>query len=279
SKMDELVELLQYKTGLAAGSHLAEDEVDFQLYWGLAQRFVSTLHRTPGSARPTPCIEDIAVPLAALPVFIRHVQDTLKHLQVTASVFGHAAQGQLHIRPFLNLRSEEDVRAMESLAAELYEKVWLLGGTISGEHGDGLSRTPFLARQFGPLVNVFRELKQIFDPHNLLNPGKIVSAAPARMTHDLRPSVNRLAAAAVTEETTATNGESKAPVALQLHWPPEEMATTARACNGCGACRSTSPDVRMCPIFHLSPREEASPRAKANLMRGVLSGALATDEL
>ena len=109
------------------------------------------------------------------------MQDTLKRLQVTASVFGHAAQGQLHIRPFLDLANADDVRTMESLAAELYEKVWLLRGTISGEHGDGLSRTPFLAKQYGPLVNVFRELKQIFDPQGLLNPGKIV---PARADAD-----------------------------------------------------------------------------------------------
>ena len=81
---------------------------------------------------------------------------------------------------------------MESLAAELYEKVWLLRGTISGEHGDGLSRTPFLARQYGPLVNVFRELKQIFDPQGLLNPGKIVPLTPTRMTQNLRPTSVRM---------------------------------------------------------------------------------------
>jgi FAD/FMN-containing dehydrogenase/Fe-S oxidoreductase len=279
SKLDQTVEIAQYKTGLAANAHVSEDEADFQLYWGLARRFVPTLYRMQGSTRPIPCVEDIAVPPAALPVFLRHLQDTLKRLQVTASVFGHAGHGQLHIRPFLDLSNPDDVGTMESLASELYEQVWLLGGTISGEHGDGLSRTPFLARQYGPLVNVFRELKQIFDPHELLNPGKIVSAAPARMTHDLRPAIKRLAAVASAEEIPAANGEPTEPVALQLHWQPEEMASAARACNGCGACRSTSPDVRMCPIFRLSPREEASPRAKANLMRGVLSGALATDEL
>ena len=118
-------------------------------------------------------------PTEGLPIFLRHLQDTLKRLQVTASVFGHAAQGQLHIRPFLDLGSADDVRTMEELAATLYEQVWLLHGTISGEHGDGLSRTPFLAKQYGPLVNVFRELKRIFDPHSLLNPGKIVPVAPA----------------------------------------------------------------------------------------------------
>ncbi len=280
-KLDELVELVQFNLGLAAASHIAEDEADFQLYWGLAQRFVPTLHRMQGSSRPTPCIEDIAVPVAALPVFLRHVQDTLKHLQVTASVFGHAAQGQLHIRPFLDMRSDDDIRTMESLAAEMYEKVWLLNGTISGEHGDGLSRTPFLARQYGPLVNVFRELKQIFDPHGILNPGKIVPIAPTRMTQHIRSSGVHLAQPETNVATTASteNGQPPRLFELELSWTPEEIESSARTCNGCGICRTMSPDTRMCPIFRMNPREEASPRAKANIVRGLLSGNLPGDML
>jgi len=284
SKIDEVVELAVYKTNLAVAAHISEDESDFQLYWGLAQRFVPTLHQMQGTSRPTPCIEDIAVPVESLPVFLRHVQDTLKRFEVTASVFGHAAQGQLHIRPLLDLAISDDVRAMESLAADLYEKVWALKGTISGEHGDGLSRTPFLARQYGPLTNVFRELKQIFDPQGLLNPGKKVPFAPTRMTQNLRltsvqlpqidgsPSPPRGGAG-------AANGQTLHTFEPQLGWRPEEMAAAARACNGCGACRSISLDVRMCPIFHVNPSEEASPRAKANLIRGLLTGNLPADTL
>ncbi len=186
AKLNEIIDLAQYKTGLAAASHVADDEAKFKLFWGLARRFVPTLYRLQGTTRPIPGIEDIAVPPAALPVFLRHLQDTLKRLQVTASVFGHAGHGQLHIRPFLDLANSDDVRTLETLAGELYEKVWLLHGTMSGEHGDGLSRTPFLARQYGPLVNVFRELKHVFDPHGLLNPGKIVPLVPTRMTQHLR---------------------------------------------------------------------------------------------
>ena len=281
ARLDEVVELAQYKTGLAAAAHVAEDEGDFQLYWGLGQRFVPTLHRVSGVKRPVPGIEDIAVPLAAVPVFLRHVQDTLKRLQVTASVFGHAAQGQLHIRPFLDLTESDDVRTMELLAGELYEKVWLLRGTISGEHGDGLSRTPFLARQYGPLVNVFRELKQIFDPQGMLNPGKIVPLGPTRITQNLRPAGREFASLEPSEADAPppTNGQPQRPVELQLTWRAEEVAVASRLCNGCGACRSTSLDVRMCPIFHMNPREEASPRAKANLMRGLVDGTLTEDTL
>ncbi len=275
-KLDEVVELVQYKLGLAAASHVAEDEVDFQLYWGLAQRFMPTLYRMQGSSRPTPGIEDIAVPVSALPVFLRHVQDTLKRLQVTASLFGHAAQGQLHIRPFLDLLEGDDVRTLELLAAELYEKVWLLRGTISGEHGDGLSRTPFLAKQYGPLVNVFRELKQVFDPQGILNPGKIVPVAPSRMTQHIRASSVRFPAAEANADAAANgNGQSPQPLDLEFKWSVEEMATAARTCNGCGACRTATSDTRMCPIFRMNPREESSPRAKANLVRGLVGRQLA----
>lgn len=278
ARIDEVVETAIYRTGLAAAAHIAEDEGDFQLYWGLAQRFVPTLHQMQGSSRPTPFIEDIAVPVEALPVFLRHVQDTLKRLQLTASVFGHAAQGQLHIRPLIDLADVHDIRAMESLAAELYDKVWSLHGTISGEHGDGLSRTPFLARQFGPLTNVFRELKQIFDPDGLLNPGKKVPTTPMRMTQNLRLTNIQLPQT----DPDTVNGEGASTQTLhtfepQLGWRPEEIAAAARACNGCGACRSNSHEVRMCPIFHMNPREEASPRAKANLVRGLLTGMLPSD--
>ena len=275
-----MVELVQYKSSLAAASHVAEDEGDFQLYWGLARRFVPTLYRLQGTTRPVPCIEDMAVPPTALPVFLKHVQDTFKRLQVTASLFGHAGHGQLHIRPFLDLASSDDVATLETVAAELYEKVWLLGGTISGEHGDGLSRTPFLGAQFGPLVNVFRELKQIFDPQGLLNPGKIVPRGAG--ADDATPAADDDPSGAAGRRPTSQPKPTAAPAgpfALQLRWQPEEMMDAARLCNGCGACRSQTPDVRMCPIFRLSPREEASPRAKANLVRGILTGRLPPDEM
>jgi FAD/FMN-containing dehydrogenase/Fe-S oxidoreductase len=277
AKLSEVVELIQYKTGLAAASQVAEDDGDFQLFWGLAQRFVPTLYRLQGSTRPVPCVDDIAVPPAALPTFLRHLQDALKRLQVTASVLGHAMHGQLHVRPFFDLANPSDIRTMEALAEELYDKVWLLGGTISGERADGLSRTPYLSRQYGPLMGVFRELKQIFDPQGMLNPGKIVPQETARMTHNLRPTAHP--SADLLREAAPESGDAGlvTPLELQLPWRPAEMALEARTCNGCGACRAATPDVRMCPIFRLAPREEASPRAKANVVRAVLTGCLPED--
>lgn len=279
-KMDRTVRKVRDDEGLAAGCVVAENELDNELFWNLARRFVPTLHRLKGVRRAVTGIEDIAVPPAALPVFFRHLHDTLKRHEITASLFGHAAHGQLHIRPLMNLASNDDVRRLESLAIELYEKVWLLGGTISGEHGDGLSRTPFLSRQHGPLLNVFRELKRVFDPAGILNPGKIVPASSARMSHDLRRVT--LGGDANHQKPTEVSSASHTAIEvteLQLDWSQQEMAHTARQCNGCGACRSRAEGTRMCPIFHFAPREESSPRAKANLARAVLTGRLPADTL
>src|SRR6185312_15097300 len=112
---------------------------------------------------------------------------------------------------------------------------WLLRGTISGEHGDGLSRTPFLAKQYGPLVNVFREMKQVFDPLGILNPGKIVPIAPSRITQHIRSSGVKASTPEIPADAPANgNGQPPRPLELEFAWSAEEMATAARACNGCG---------------------------------------------
>lgn len=276
AKLERTVAAVRDERGLAAGAYVAADGEDAAMLWDLARKFVPTLHTLKGARRAVPGIEDIAVPPAALPVFFRHMQDTLKRHEVTASLFGHAAHGQLHLRPLLNLARREDVRRLELLTSELYEKVWLLGGTISGEHGDGLSRTPFLARQHGPLLNVFRELKRLWDPAGLLNPGKVVPLAGGRMSQDIRRVVVP-AAVGGPDRAEAAGGNPVLP--LRLQWGADEMAHAARQCNGCGACRSTAPGARMCPIFHFAPREESSPRAKANMARAVLTGLLPPDQL
>ena len=84
------------------------------------------------------------------------------------------------------MANAEDIGKMDLLADQLYEEVWKVGGTISGEHGDGLSRTPYVARQYGPLAAVFQEVKNLFDPRNLLNPNKIVASELGSLTYNLR---------------------------------------------------------------------------------------------
>jgi anaerobic glycerol-3-phosphate dehydrogenase C subunit len=308
SEQREVIECLQQvalrwqrKRRLAFNFHLALAPEEYDLYRRLARRVSPTLYRVPGSERPVPFVEDMAVPPAVLPDFILKLQKILQAHHVTASFFAHAGHGQLHVRPFLNLNDPRHLQIMQALASDLYEEVIAVGGTISGEHGCGLSRTWFVKRQFGPLYDVFREVKRIFDPANLLNPGKVVADVPQPLTKNLRAltveqnsfrSQDEAAPvpspAAATQENLASgmNAAQSAdpakapdkPLELHLIWQ-DKLAPTANLCNGCGRCRTQSEGARMCPIFRFAPAEEASPRAKANLMRGVISGDLNPNEL
>lgn len=267
---------------LAFDSRQAYDPDEIDLFWQLAQKVVPTLYRLRGLTRALPGVEDLAVPPEELPAFLVRTQNILKRRQVTASLFAHAGHGQLHMRPFLDPANPNDLQTLHRLAGDLYQAAFEVGGTISGEHGDGLSRTQFLPAQYGELYEVFREVKRIFDPHNVLNPSKVVGHDPELMTKNVRPPSDR--ALLVADENAApANGDPPPTVPLQLEWSAVDVAAAAGSCNGCGSCRALGPDVRMCPIFRFAPAEESSPRAKANLMRGVLSGqldpaAMATDE-
>ncbi|MCA9236495.1 MAG: anaerobic glycerol-3-phosphate dehydrogenase subunit C [Planctomycetales bacterium] len=276
-----VVDLAVKQRKLAVDAHLAADEYEDQLLWQLARRYTPTLYRLRGSTRPIPFVEDIAVPPARLAEFLRAAQDTLNQFQVTASIFGHASHGQLHIRPLMDLAAPEEVAQIDALALALYEQAWRVGGTISGEHGEGLSRTPFAERQHGPRMAAFRAVKELFDPAGLLNPGKKIPASTeCVITRLRRVTLPREKLAAAAEESGADGGAASPRVFdLQLDWTADEMAHAVRACNGCGACRTQNEAERMCPIFRHAPREEASPRAKANLVRGILTGSLPPETL
>ncbi len=148
---------------------------DVELIWSLPSRVVALLATLKGESRPLPFVEDVAVPPDRLAEFMVLAQRTFQKHEVTATLYSHAASGQLHFRPILSVPRPEDGVRIESIARDLYRHVVLVGGTISGEHGDGYSRTAFLRTQYGPLYRAFQQVKNVFDPENLLNPDKIVS--------------------------------------------------------------------------------------------------------
>ncbi|MEE2825183.1 MAG: anaerobic glycerol-3-phosphate dehydrogenase subunit C [Planctomycetota bacterium] len=273
-QLQTLVQRIQRKRKLAFEVRVTTQTDDRNLFWRLTRRVIPTLYRLKGSERALPFVEDMAVDPAMLPEFLNLIHRVLNENEITASIFAHAPQGLVHVRPFLDLSDLASQEKMRRLADSLFDNVINLGGSISGAHGDGLSRTWALRRQFGPVYDVFREVKQVFDPQNILNPGKIVDEGRTGLTDDLRRvTVSR-------EPVVAGEGNSALPV-LQpmLQWGEEDIALAARNCNGCGRCRTSYREERMCPIFRLAPREEASPRAKANLMRAVMTGQLAPESL
>lgn len=298
-RLQNVVHLICRRKRLAFESRIALNAAERALFWSLTEHVVPSLYRLKGSTRPLPFVEDVAVPPAKLPDVLVQIQNVLKRFQVTASLFAHAGHGQLHIRPFLDLTNPDDVTRMGELAEALYEEVLSFGGTISGEHADGFSRSWYLRRQYGPLYDLFGQIKQTLDPLGILNPGRIAGPGIPFLTDNLRPVGESLATSNRGNPKTDTNSQetvmvpiepmdgsvvvvspeeaaiahSPSPrdtIQLQLLWNTHKIADVARDCNGCARCRSTSPEERMCPVFRAVPSEEATPRAKANLLRAIL---------
>lgn len=248
-----------------AVTRTALDIREVEFLWSLPARVVSLLAGLKGESRPLPFVEDIAVPPEKISGFLTLAQRTLQKHEVTATLYAHAASGQLHLRPMLSVPKPGHAEHLESIARDLYRHVKSVGGTISGEHGDGLARTAFIRSQYGPLYKVFQQVKDIFDPQHLLNPDKIISNDGQLTLRHLRQTAPEVAA-----DTTF----STAPLlpVLQLTWSGDEAMEAASRCNGCGSCKVVSPELRMCPFFDQETTEEQSPRAKANLLRRVVGG-------
>lgn len=248
---------------VAARATTGDDPADVDFLWTLPGKVVPRLTKLKGLTRPLPIVEDVAVPPEAMREFNVLAQRVFQRHQVTATLYAHAGDGQMHFRPFLAPPEAGGPGApLEAIARDLYQAVLSVGGVVSGEHGDGLARTAFIRTQYGPLYRVFQQVKGIFDPQNLLNPGKIVSDDPKATVRHLR--------------TPATGGPL---TELRLRWSPQRLADEAIRCNGCGACRTQEPGLRMCPFFRVGPAEEAAPRSKAMAMRLAVTGELTPQEL
>jgi FAD/FMN-containing dehydrogenase/Fe-S oxidoreductase len=273
-KLTSLAKRLGELTDSGATAFVARTLEELDFLWSLPLRVVPLLNgvRTPSSS-PLPFVEDISVPPEALEEFVVRMRRILQRHEVTASLYSHAAVGQLHIRPFLPRPTLHDGPRLEALARDLYHAALSLGGSISGEHGLGLSRTAFLRSQYGELYRVFQQVKDLFDPQHLLNPGKVLSDDPHLTVHHLRP-------VPMIEVDPASNGNPAPQLYdLQSNWTAVEMSAEAASCHGCGACRTQEPELRMCPFFRVEQSESRSPRAKANAVRAVFDGRVPTHDL
>ena len=214
-----------------------------------------------GDTKPTTFVEDTAVSPEVLPDYVRKFRNIVEKYNTTAAFYGHASVGCLHIRPLINMKIGSKVKEIRSIAEEVYDLVLEYGGSISGEHGDGLVRSEWISKMFGPqLYGAFRQVKTAFDPKWIMNPGKIVDAPP--MTENLR------------------YGESYETMPLKTYFKYSQEGGFAKAielCNGVGACRKTS-EGTMCPSYLVTREEEHTTRGRANALRMVISGALPHEE-
>jgi Fe-S oxidoreductase/FAD/FMN-containing dehydrogenase len=236
-----------------------EDAADQARLWSVRQGGLSIVMSMAGPRRPVSFIEDCAVPLEHLAEYARRVDEIFARHGVEGTWYAHASVGCLHVRPALNLKDPDDVALVRRIAEAVHVVVRELGGTHSGEHGDGIVRSEFLRTMLGDrMVRAYAEVKRTFDPGNLLNPGKIVD--PPRM--DDR-SLFRY-----------TPGYAGRPLPVVLDWSATGgLLGAVERCDNNGACRKLEPEV-MCPSFRATGDERHSTRGRANGLRLALTGQL-----
>ena len=255
ARMNQLKEDMEHKRlGYACVNLLARADQD--MVWNVRKGGLGLLMSIHGDAKPIPFVEDPAVDPENLGEFVRRFDEIVRNHDTQAGYYGHASVGCLHIRPLISLKSDAGIEKMLSIGEEVSDLVKEFGGSMSGEHGDGIVRGVWTEKMFGPeICQAFRDLKSAFDPQGIMNPGKIIDCPPMR-------------------ENLRYGGDYRAE-SLPAHLDFSLDANYAGAvemCNGMGACRKMT--GTMCPSFMATREEEHSTRGRANLLRAALSGRL-----
>ena len=225
--------------------------------WAIRKAGLGLLMGMKGDTKPATFVEDTAVSPEKLPDYIRDFRDIVHKHGTVASYYAHASVGTIHIRPLINLKETEGIARMRAIAEEIRDLVIAYGGAVSSEHGDGLVRSEWNEKVFGPrLYEAFKAVKAVFDPNGIMNPGKIV--ANQKMTDNLRFGPAYRAEEINTYFDFSGDGGFSRSIEL---------------CNGVGACRKKLVGT-MCPSYIATLDEEHSTRGRANVLRAALSGKL-----
>ena len=230
--------------------------------WAVREAGIGALSNVAGGPNlPQAFVEDTVVAVDKLPPYIRELDALFARHEMEVVWYGHAATGLVHVRPFLDLSNARDLDRLEGLMAAVTDLVRDWGGDHSGEHGEGLARTHWNERLFGPeLYGELRAIKAAFDPANLLNPGKVVDGT--RTTDHLRYG----------------GDYRRTPVSSAISFDDYGgFEPLAERCYGSGFCRKRV--GVMCPPAAATGLEEHSTRARANLLRAVVAGELDIGEL
>ncbi|MEF8786664.1 MAG: FAD-linked oxidase C-terminal domain-containing protein [Haloarculaceae archaeon] len=233
-------------------------------FWKMRKAGLPILLSNTGDDKHWPFVEDTAVPPEKLPEYISDLQDLFDEHDTFAAYYAHAGPGVLHIRPLLNLKSEAGHETMYAISDAMTDLVIEYGGSVSGEHGDGRSRTEWNKKLYGEeLWNTFRDLKSAFDPNWLLNPGNVCG------DHDSTANLRY--------DPSYTFDADFDPV---LDWDNENgfqgMVELCHGCAGCTGHQETTGGV-MCPTYRAADEEITSTRGRANLLRNAMSGDLPDD--
>ena len=212
-----------------------------------------------GDKKPVAFIEDCAVSLDHLAEYTARLKEIFKKYNTSGMFYAHASVGTLHIRPVLNMKSDEDIKNMKSISQEAFEMVKNYKGSHSGEHGDGIVRSEFHEMMFGKkIINAFEEIKETFDNKNLLNPGKIVRPYKSNDRSLMRYK----------------SGYQANNITTHYDWSNwGQFSDAVEMCNNNGACRKLDSGV-MCPSYRVTKEEKDLVRGRANTLRLALSNQL-----
>ena len=224
--------------------------------WALRSAGLGLLANIPGDKKAVACIEDTAVALEDLPAYIKEFSQIMSKYKQRSVYYAHAGAGEIHLRPILDLKHPDDRKQFHDISRDVALLVKKYRGSLSGEHGDGRVRAPFIPLVVGDKIyNLFKRIKATWDPDNIFNPGKIVEAAP--MYEMLRYEVN----SPVKEPDTFLDFSETGGI-----------LRAAEKCNGSGDCRKLPlSGGTMCPSYHATRNEKDSTRARANTLREFLT--------
>jgi FAD/FMN-containing dehydrogenase/Fe-S oxidoreductase len=225
--------------------------------WSLREAALGLSMAMKEDAKSISFVEDTAVAPEKLRDFIERFLAIIRSHETTAGIYAHASVGCLHVRPVINLKTEQGIRKFEAIAQEVADLVLEFGGALSGEHGDGFVRSPFMRQMFGPvLYEAFREIKRTFDPLGILNPGKIVDAPP--LTANLR---------------FGAGYQTPNPATWFDYSEYGGLGGAVEMCSGVGACRKKLSGT-MCPSYMATHEESDTTRGRANVLRLAMAGRL-----
>lgn len=228
---------------------------DCKKIWSLRKAGLGLLSNMPGDAKPVAVIEDTAVDVQNLPAYIREFNEILGRRGLYSVHYAHAGSGELHLRPIIDLKKKEGHKLFREIATDIAHLVKKYDGSLSGEHGDGRLRGEFIPLMVGEKnYQLFRKIKQRWDPAGIFNPGKIVDTPP--MDDQLRYS-------GIAQDATIRTWFDFGQISMQQH---------AEQCNGSGDCRKLAPaGGTMCPSFMATRHEKDSTRARANILRELMT--------
>lgn len=221
---------------------------DISRVWALRKAGLGVLTGVKGNHKPIGVIEDTAVAPERLPQYLAEFQQMMDRLGLNCVYYGHISTGELHLRPILDIKVEHDRKLFRQVAEETAHLVKKHHGSLSGEHGDGRLRGEFIPLMYGEEVyQMMRQVKQCWDPDGVFNMHKIVDTPP--MDQSLRYDLNQ-----------------------QYRCDDADLMCRIEQCNGAGDCRKSNLiGGTMCPTFKLTRDELQSTRARANILREILT--------